>query len=89
MTHPAPEDAQVRRWKLVAFVSLALLIGYLVGQLAPRATAQATTSVQLNTSNCRVGSTRRPLENVRDGRIVTAVYVDDRGNLNFIYAFCN
>ena len=51
MTHAA----EARRWKLTALASLALLIGYLAGQLAPSATAQpAATTVQLDTSNCRV-----------------------------------
>jgi hypothetical protein len=36
---------EARRWKLVALASLALLIGYVAGQLAPSATAQSGENV--------------------------------------------
>lgn len=49
-------EQQVRQWKLVTVLAVALLFGYVAGQLAPLALAQAsaqrTTPVQIDTSNC-------------------------------------
>lgn len=70
MTHAT----EARRWKLVALAALATMIGYVAGQLSPSATArQGVTKAQLDTSNCRIGSTRWSLATIPDGAIVTAV----------------
>jgi hypothetical protein len=92
------QAADVRRWKLVAFASLALLIGYVAGQLSPSATAQqGVTKVQLDTSNCRTESVDPPMSplpellSVPDGSVVTAVYLtQDSGEVlpRFIYTVC-
>jgi cytochrome oxidase Cu insertion factor (SCO1/SenC/PrrC family) len=65
-------ELQVLRWKLVALLAAALLVGYIVGQFAPSAHAQlGATRFQIDTSNCTVGSTTsRGL--VPAGVIVTA-----------------
>ena len=50
--------AQVRRWQLVALLVIALLAGYIAGQLTPGVTAQGIgAKVQLDTSNCYTGMT--------------------------------
>ena len=83
------QAADVRRWKLVALASLALLIGYVAGQLSPSANAQqGVTKVQLDTSNCRMQSTRWGLGNLRDGDIVTAV-VGAGSEMTYLYVSCN
>ena len=45
-------EQQVRRWQLIALTAVALLIGYIAGQVTPAASAQPVTKVQLDLSNC-------------------------------------
>ena len=91
--------ARIRRWQLVTLAVLALLVGYLAGQVAPAASAQPAGSlVLLNTGNCRTGSAgpgtmyQPDVVNVPDGAIVTAVYMTQdragRPEPRFIYTVC-
>lgn len=80
---------EARRWKLVALASMALLIGYIAGQISPSANAQqAATKVQLDTSNCIMGATQWYLANVPDGAIVTAV-VGAGQEIAFVHFTCD
>ena len=80
---------EARRWKLVALASMALLIGYIAGQLSPSANAQqGVTKVQLDTSNCRMRATQWYLHNVPDGAIVTAV-VGSGSEVSFVHVTCD
>lgn len=75
---------EARRWKLVALASLALLIGYVAGQLTPSASAQqGVTKVQLDTSNCTVSYTRTLV--LPTGAIPTAFHA---GEGALFYAIC-
>lgn len=80
---------KARRWKLTALASLALLIGYVAGQLTPSATAQqSVTRVQLDTSNCRTGATEWYLANVPEGAVVTEI-VGGGSEVTFIHFTCD
>ena len=90
---------RVRRWQLVTFATLAILVGYVAGQLTPSTSAQpAATAVQLSTANCRTGSftpdasDRFDVQRAPEGAIVTATYTAQRPSgtveRRFVYAVC-
>jgi hypothetical protein len=86
-----PTNPDARRWQLIAYVSLALLLGYIAGQLSPVAGAQSPQPTRITTVGCY--SMLVALESVisdggigRNG-IITAAYVDGRETV-FVYTFC-
>lgn len=95
MTQPT-SDPVARRWQAVALMAIMLLIGYIAGGFATKATAQQTvTKVQLDTTNCRTYLTGTPvsrLENVLSsiprGHIYVETATTSNGYVGVFYG-CN
>jgi hypothetical protein len=86
------QATEARRWKLVAFASLALLVGYVAGQLTPSAAAQVqTVRFQLDTSNCRAGyvAGRAGLESLEGAFVTVGLQTGSQGTATgWAYNIC-
>jgi hypothetical protein len=82
-----PTSPDARRWQLIAYVSLALLLGYIAGQLSPVAGAQSPQPTPISTVGCRSYGTNG-LDHVPNNSIVTATYTHPTVGQMFIYTFC-